>query len=350
MNRTRVFSSLAFGLVLGVFPALAQTPLFLDGTALGGSKVFSAGISPLGNPARYDQPEPGIYATFIDGDQRSLDNKSVLEELGVNGAPTAVSGDDLRQLAASPWALRTQSFALAYLSKTGNTSFSHEDFNSVLAATDGTTMGQTTLNDRHSTVDRAAVGIGSMQQGTALGFSLRLERWKMGSQNLFLNPTGSQLPLSGGPDPFAFDDMPEKTTTFAVDFGFIYEPMQGLRFGGTIDRLNQKHLWDVYEKPQARVGVQLDIGRAAKLGLEMDVNAAQRMPFPVNQRTAAASLQFGNPSSMTISVGLERKKIGDATRLSGSLSAQFHAKALLVGLGFQVTQDSPLKGLMMMVN
>ena len=56
MNRKRVFSSLALGLVLGALPALAQTPLFLDGTALGGSKVFSAGISPLEIPLATTSP------------------------------------------------------------------------------------------------------------------------------------------------------------------------------------------------------------------------------------------------------------------------------------------------------
>ena len=37
----------------------AQTPLFTDGPAFGGSKVFSEGMNPLGNPARFDRRPPG---------------------------------------------------------------------------------------------------------------------------------------------------------------------------------------------------------------------------------------------------------------------------------------------------
>ena len=32
--------------------------LFLDGSTFGGSKVFSEGVNPLGNSARFDQPQP----------------------------------------------------------------------------------------------------------------------------------------------------------------------------------------------------------------------------------------------------------------------------------------------------
>ena len=338
--------------ILGSLPVAAQTPLFMDGTTFGGSKVFSEGTSPLGNPARFDQPQPqpALYATFVEGDQRSKDSKAVFDELGIGGSAVTVTPDGLRRLSDSPWALRSRSFGLAYLDKTGNASFTHEDQHSFLAFTDGSPSGSTRADVRRSAVDRLALGVGSMEQGTAMGFSMRLERWKLGTQSQFLNPTGSQLALSGGPNPFDFSDMPNHTTTVAIDAGFLYEFAPGVRFGGTVDRLNQKHLWDVYERPQVRLGLQADIGSLASLCVEMDVNDAQRMPFPVNQRTQAVSLKVAANRSLTFVVGAERKRIGDVAVVSTGASVQFRTPSLLVGAGFQFGQDRPMKGAMMVVN
>lgn len=339
-------------LVLGAIPVAAQTPLFLDGSAFGGSKVFSEGISPLGNSARFDQaePQPAIYATFVEGDRRSKDSDEVLDEMGIGGAPVAVNGDHLRRLSDSPWALRTRSFGVAYLAKTGNTSFTHEDFRSFYAVTDGRPAGNTSADLRRSAVDRVAVGIGGMEQGSAMGLSVRFERWKMGTQTLFLNPTASQSALSGGPGPFDFNGMPHKATTVAIDFGCIYELTQGVRFGGTIDRLNQKHLWDVYERPQVRVGMQVDIGSMARISAELDVNKAERMPFPVEQRAAVVSLRIAPSQALTFLVGLERKTLGDVTTLTAGASVQYRTQSFMVGLGFQLGQDRPMKGATVVVN
>jgi hypothetical protein len=199
-------------------------------------------------------------------------------------------------------------------------------------------------------VDRVAIGVGSTEQGVGMGFSLRIERWKLGIQELHLNPGASQLALSGGPNPFDFDGMSDKTTTFAVDFGFSYELVPGVRLGGTIDRLNQKHLWDVYERPQVRLGLQVDLGTTARLSAEMDANKVQRMPFPVEQSTAAASLKVSANPSLTFLVGLERKKVGEVANLTAGASVQFRTATFLVGLGFQFGQDRPLKGATMVVN
>jgi hypothetical protein len=350
MKPTRLLPALALGLV--VIPASAQTPLFLDGTAFGGSKVFSEGTNPLGNPARFDQPQPqpAIYATYVDGDQRSKDSQTVFSDLGIGGSPVAVGADQLRRLADSPWALRTRGFGVAYLAKTGNTSFTHEDQHSFLATTDRDPLGSTRGDVRRSAVDRVAIGVGSMEQGVGMGFSLRIERWKLGTQNLYLNPVGSQLALSGGPNPFDFNDMPNKTTTLAVDFGFLYEFMPGIRFGGTVDRLNQKRLWDVRERPQVRLGAQVDLGTMARLGVEMDVNRVQRMPFPVEQSTTAVSLRIVASQSLSFVVGAERRKIGEVASLTAGASVQFRTPTFLVGAGFQFGQDRPLKGATMVVN
>ena len=63
-------------------PLVAQTPLFTDGPAFGGSKVFSEGANPLGNPARYGQAQGGYYFTFLNGDQESKNTESILNNTG----------------------------------------------------------------------------------------------------------------------------------------------------------------------------------------------------------------------------------------------------------------------------
>src|SRR5512146_10654 len=99
MNSTRILSALALGAALGLVPVSAQTPFFLDGTATGGSKVFSEGMNPLGNCARFDQPQqPATYFTYLDGDQRAQDNKTAMDDLGVGGSHVTATADQLNKL------------------------------------------------------------------------------------------------------------------------------------------------------------------------------------------------------------------------------------------------------------
>lgn len=349
MRRSCRLSASALALAVGPSLALAQMPLFLDGTAMGGSRVFSEGLNPLGNCARFDkaQPQPAFYATIIDGDQQSKGHRDVLDDMGVGGAPVPVTADHLDRLSDAPWALRGRSFGVAYIARTGNTSFTHETFRSTLAHMAG---ANTFVDVRHSTVDRAAVGIGSTEQGTGLGFGLRLERWRVGDRRQYVTPGAGEVALSGGPDPFSFDRLSDSALTVALDAGFIYELASGLRIGGTLDRLNQKHLWDVYERPQLRVGIQSDLGTKAQVSFEMDVNKAERMPFPVAQRTVSVSLRVQPTPDWTLLFGVERKQVGDVAVLRGGATVMVRTRALTVGMGLQVGEDRPLKGLTMAVN
>ena len=330
MKAIQRLSALALGLVLGA-PAGAQAPLLLDGTAFGGSRVFAEGYSPLGSPARFDQPQPqpAYCLSVVDGDQRSPHNASALTALDTPPGTPA----QWQRLAEAPWALRHRSIAVAWLTHTANLSASREDLHSVLAT------GQL-LDVRRTTVDRLTAGIGSTDQGSAMGLSLRAERWRQ----------GGRTQAAGSPDPFAFDELSGTTTTLALDLGFGWEPIPGLRLGGTVDRLNQKHLWDVYERPQLRVGVQADLGAALRLAVESDVNAEARMPFPLPQRTAAVSLRIAAGPRATVLLGVERKKIGPASLDSVGVSLRYQFPSILVGFGFQAGQDRPMKGLMMVVN
>jgi hypothetical protein len=81
------------------------------------------------------------------------------------------------------------------------------------------------------------------------------------------------------------------------------------------------------------------------------VNAARRMPFPERQRVTAASLRVTANPTVTFIVGVERRKFEDADPvIRGGLTLLVKVSSIRVGLGFQVTQDRPLKGASLLVN
>jgi hypothetical protein len=342
-------------LVLGLAPvARAQSSaLFTDGTAFGGSRVFSEGLNPLGNPARFDltRPNPtvrpGMYLTWADGGQEAQDFRKALDLLG----NPARLGDGLVQLERSPWGLRTRIYGLGMLADNGHLSLTQEETTSLWARPDTAHLGtslplnQSTLDVRRSKVERLVWGVSGVENGQALGATLRVERWSLGTRMGALNPFGTQVPLLPlGGDPYDFRETNQRTVTATLDTGFAFELTQGIHLGGTVDRLVSKRLWDVEEKPQARLGLQVDIGTMAKLIAEMDLNEAERMPYPVKQRTAAASLLIHANPTLSFSLGAERRKFGEATVTRGGVTLRIHTPTLVIGAGFQFGQDLPLKG------
>jgi hypothetical protein len=348
MTPSRLFTALALSVILGRADAWAETPLFNDGTAFGGSQVFSEGLNPLGNAARFDQPQPQpLYCfSYVTGDQRSVDNATALKNLNPQLATTEQISGALRKLVDSPWGIRTRSYGVAFLADTVNASFTHEEFNSVLVAPDalstdldstaGLAQNTTRADLRRVKVDRIASGIGSLAQGVGAGFSFRVEKWNMGTQTAALVPTLGQVPLDGSIDLMGFRNTSLSTTT---------ELAQGVRLGGTLNRLNAKRIWDVQEKPQGRIGLQMDIGTITRLSIESDVNDTMRMPFPVKQRTSAASLRLAANPTLTLIVGAERKKFGDAVVTKAGASLQIHLSEWQVGFGMQFSKDRPLQGI-----
>ena len=351
MIHARALTAMA---VLGLASAQAQTPFFNDGPALGGSQVFSEGLNPLGNAARLDQPSPQpiIGFSYLKGDERSQDNASALGDLGSHVPGDAAFSDALRKLADSRWGQRTRAYGFIYLDKTIGTSYTHEEHSSLVANVDTANLDVSTMDlnttradIRRSVVDRAAIGVGSASQGLGTGVSFRVERWKLGAQMAAINPGGTSLrALASGPDPLAFSDTSLTTTTVALDFGFTMDLADGVRLGGNINRLNAKRLWDVEEKPQGRVGLQMDIGTLCRFSLETDVNATMRMPFPVKQRTSAASLRIAASQTMTLLLGAERKKFADAFTTRGGATLQIHLTGWQLSLGMQYSKDHPLTG------
>jgi hypothetical protein len=355
MNPTRTCSRIALLAAACALPLCAQTPLFNDGPAFGGSKVFSEGRNPLGNSARYDQPPPGWYLTYLDGDQRAQDNKAALQNVGSTD-PLA-----LAKLQDAPWAQRTRAFGIAGIKDSAHFAYTREELSSMVATTDldpahlgsfnALLLNGTTVLGRRSVVDRLSFGGSSAQNGTSLGASMRIEQWRNGTQRAGLNPTGDMLPMSDLDNALlGYRTTPEKTLSYSIDMGFTMELAQGLRIGLTADQLNPKHLWDVYLQPQFRAGLQFDLGGMAKLSVEGDINAAARMPFPVKQQTASASLRFAAGPAVALIVGAERRKLGEAVVTRGGVTLQLRTASFLLGVGLQVGQDHPLRGATLMVN
>jgi len=327
-------------------PLWAQTPLFTDGPAFGGSKVFSEGMNPLANPARFGQAPTGYYFSFVDGDQRAQDNKSLL------AATTGGDPATLPALANAPWAQRTRAYGLSSAKNGANLALTREEFNSMLFTPDPLAPS---MDGRRATVDRLSVGGGGpAQQGstTAMGVNLRVERWAAGE---IFQPYNSATPgalnfASAESDMLNGTGTSNRSWNLALDAGLVLEMAQGVRLGVTADQINPKHLWDVYLQPQFRAGLQLDLGQLAKLSLESDLNSVERMPFPVKQQASAASLRFGVSTAAALLVGVERRKIEDASVTRAGATLQIRTSSLLLAIGFQAGQDRPMKSATLMVN
>lgn len=340
-------------------PALSaqQLPLFTDGTAFGGSRLFSQGLNPLGNPARFSPRSggqlPGFYGTYLTGGLEAVDFRKRLDAWVAT--PSEVT---LKPLAEAPWGLRTTAVGLALLEEAGHLSLTRETTTSLLAGPDldaarlgtGWPQNTSTLEVRRSMVERLVYGLVSVEGGTAMGLSLRVERWTLGQRVHGVHPAGSQLPLPvPGADPYDFEETSLRTTASTLDAGLTMELGTGLRIGVQADRLVPRTIQGVEEKTQVRAGLQLDLGQQARLSLEGDVNSAARMPYPVKQKALAASLVFQVNPSVTFRVGSERRTYGDlsTTRTGATLSIQ--TPGFVLGVGFQVGADQPLRGAMLRV-
>lgn len=344
MTRTRTLAMLV--LVSGAL--FSQAPIFADGAALGGSRVFSEGLNPLGNPARFDKPGTGVYLGWAAGDEGANDTRKALSGFS---DPTGIGGG-LATLVDHSWALRTRAFGLAYADKGTYGSYTREENTGILASPDldpahlGTGLGlnASTVDVRRTVVDRVCVGAGAFDQGTGYGISLRVERWKTGQAIAAFNPGTGQIALEGQ-DLLAFEDTPGKTlNTITVDLGLTQELLQGIRFGLTVDRLIPRHFGDVYEGLQGRAGFQLDLGSTVQLSVDSDVNKAMRMPFPVRQRISTASLRMSPSPSFTLMVGAERRSLEGQALIRGGVTLFVHGGGWHIGAGFQVGQDRPMKG------
>ena len=363
MTPFKSLSRTALALPAAFLPLAAQTPLLNDGTAFGGSKVFSEGLSPLSSPARNSQTPAGWYFGYVSGDQRAQDNSSILQDT-TSAVPATVT-NALGQLQDAPWAVRTKGYAIVGLRDKMSFGYSREEFNSLLAHLDvdprdtGSAValqGNASFVDaRRAIVDRLHIGGSTQATGTEVGYRLRIEKWERGTADIFM----AQVPGALGGASFPFQSVDNaamglastdyRTSNWALDLGFTTQLAQGIRLGATVDQLNGKRLWDVAMKPQLRAALQLDLGPATQLTLESDVNGVERMPFPVKQQSANASLHYQMSSAVVFILGAERKRIGESAVTRAGATLQLRTQSVLLSFGFQAGQDKPMMGLAAMV-
>ncbi|MBK8791660.1 MAG: hypothetical protein IPN59_00670 [Holophaga sp.] len=316
-------------LVLASGSAFAQTSLFNDGPAFGGSRVFSEGLNPLGNAARFDRPATGTYLSWTQGD---AGGKETLEALKT-GDLAALGG-----LADNSWGLRTRAYGISYADKGVHSSYTHEEMTAALVNPNLGAPAPNTLALRRAVVDRTCVGAGSFDRGSGYGIVMRIERWRMGSQ-------GAQAPTPGSQDYLAFTGTQTTTTLVTFDLGYTLEIAQGIRFGATADRLLARHFGDVYEGPLFRAGFQVDLGSIAQLSVDSDINRAMRMPFPIRQRVTTASLRLMPSPILTLAFGAERRSLGGEPLIRGGVSLFLNSPTWRLGAGFQFSQERPMMGL-----
>lgn len=307
-----------------------------DRPAFGGSKVFSEGLDPMGNSARFDQLPAGWYAGWEDGDLKPRGFRAASDALAqayVTGDATQIASA-LGDLQDKPWARRTQAYGLQYSATGGlRVAFSHERLTGTFLPS-GTASPAFTVDARQADITRIVAGAGSGDRGTAYGFTVRIENIRLGQRLLtgvapqgLLDPTGTN----------------RGTWSFTSDAGFTYELSQGLRFGVTVDRILPRHFQDVYERPQGRVGFELDLGNLGQLRLEGDVNEAARLPLPQREKALSASLRLATTPVLTLLMGAERRLIdGRATNLFG-VSVRIKTAPLILGFGLNLGDDRTLK-------
>lgn len=316
-------------LVLASAPAVAQTPFFTDGPAFGGSRVFSEGLNPLGNSARFDRAATGTYLSWTQGDNGG---KETLEALKTGNVAL------LGGLAENSWALRTRAYGISYADKGVHSSYTHEELTGALVNPNLGAQAPNTLELRRAVVDRTCVGAGRFDQGSGYGIVMRVERWRTGTQ-------AAQAPLPGSQDYLAFTGTQATTTLVTFDLGYTLEIAQGIRFGATVDRLLARHFGDVYEGPLLRAGFQVDLGSMAQLSVDSDINRAMRMPFPIRQRVTTASLRLAPSPILTLAFGAERRTLGGEPLIRGGVNLFLNSPTWRLGAGFQFSQERPMMGL-----
>lgn len=330
---TRPLRPLLAALLLPI-PLAAQS--FGDRPAFGGSQVFSGGLDPQGNSARFDRLPQGWYLGFEGGDDKTRRYHDASEALGqaLQAGDAAAAAGDFQQLLTAPPALRREAYGLEYAA-TGGLRFA---FGRELTTGVQPLDSQTALA-RRVEVNRFVAGAGSGDGSSAYGITLRVEHLRVGQQGVPGLPEAA-LGLTG---------TDRSAWSVTSDAGFTAELTQGLRFGLTVTRLLPRHFWDVYERPQARAGFELDLGETVHASLEGDLNEAVRLPVPVQQRTLSSSLSLQASPTVLLQVGAERRIVGGIHSTLAGVTVRVATAPFWLGLGFQFGNDRPQRALALRV-
>lgn len=349
--RTRILC-LVLGAAAGAIPAAAQTPLFGDGPAFGGSRSFSEGLNPLANPARPEWALPGIFLGYVDGDQRFANNLDALNRLA--SVDPAQRAEGLRLAAEAPWAQRTRGYGLSFQERSSNglntLALIRQEVSTAWISAEG---AGARADLRRGIVDRALYGWSATDNQGSVGVNTRLERYRLGQDALSTQGTLGTRPLVATEDPLDYRQTDRMTTTLAFDAGLTLNLSQGIRVAGSVDRLYPRRLWDVYEQIQGRLGLQFDLGSFGQLRVETDTNRTMRFPLALRQKASGASIRIAANPSITLLAGVERRE-WETPQADGSLrnlnlvkagaTVFFHAEGWHVGFGMQFGNERPLKG------
>ena len=328
-------------LLLAALPASAQS--FADGTAFGGSLVFSEGENPRANPARFDQLPSGWYAGADIGDLKPRGASLAADAVADATEGHAPLGPALARLAAKPWATRERAAGLAWAWEGGiRFGYTHEDLRGTFAEVDPA-ASEARIEGRQAVVDRLYAGAGSQAGRSALGFTVRLERVRYGASVFALQPQGAQLPLQDPNAPLNGVGTDHAATSATLDMGYLFDASEHARLGFTLDRIASRRFGDLKEDPQARAGLQVDLAPSMKLSLESDLNGAARLPIAVKRRVTALSLRVQLSPTAFLTAGAERRKYEGApasTVLGGALHLRM--APLVLSLGLRLGDDRPL--------
>ena len=330
-------------LLLLVFTLPASAQSFADGTAFGGSTVFSEGENPRANPARFDKLPEGWYlgADFGDlkprGASSAADAVASAEQSGGSVAPS------LSDLASKPWSTRQRVVGLAWAWDGGiRFGYTHEDLRGTFA-TVSPAGSNAVLDGQQAVVDRLYAGAGSQAGRSALGFTVRLERVRYGETAFALQPQAGQLPLGDPAAPLNGVGTPHSATSATLDAGYLMNLSEHTSFGFTLDRIASRRFGDLKEDSQVRAGFQAELSPSTKLSLESDLNSAERLPIAVKRRVTALSLRMDLSPTTFFTAGAERRKYEGAPA-STVLGAALHLRMapLVLSLGLRLGDDRPL--------
>jgi hypothetical protein len=286
---------------------------------------------------------PSFWAFgYAKGDQGAGKFMSSLHDLSSGSAEKI--GSAILELRDSPWGLRSRAYGLAIYDRETTFSLTREEMTSLWANVPDSALGAETIgfDVRRAVVDRATLtSYGSSNSGKAIyGGTLRVERWSLGGEYQALGLSSVDADLSSAAGLLDYRETADSSITYAMDAFAILEIADGVRLALQTNRVASRNLGDIKENPQFRGGAQIDLGSAVQLTIESDINEAMRMPFPVMQKTAAASLKIKANETIAFAVGAERRTMDGQHTIRFGLNAWIKlGKQNYLGAGFQIGQD-----------
>jgi hypothetical protein len=338
-------------------PLAAQS--FGDGPAFGGSLIFSEGLNPLGNSARYDRAGQGFALGYENGDAKPrgfTDASRDLDQGRLSGdAPLQQRG--LQGLHDRPAALRRTAYGVSWTEKGGLLfAYGREETQGFLVTPDtdpthtgaGLSLNGTQAVLRHTMVDRVVIGTGGgggVDQ-PSYGVRVRAEHIRWGASD----PAAGIA--FGTSDAFLNASVPtqRRASVINLDAGYELPIAPNFRMGLTADHLIPHTYWGgVESKAQFRAGAEFALTQSMTVRVESDLNQVERLPLPGKQRSAAASVRLDLGGTL-LQLGAERRTLADQSSTVFGASLYFTFSGTRLGVGLQFGDDRPQRSGMVRFN